>query len=107
MILASNFKGNIDAAFMRRVQSVVYFPLPDQYQRTQLWRKVFGEDFKLENDGLYDELSRRFTLSGGSITNIGRNCILKAIVAETDEINTDTLREAIQKELAKEGKSMH
>ncbi|MGB3180064.1 MAG: ATP-binding protein [Cyclobacteriaceae bacterium] len=107
VILASNFKGNIDAAFMRRFQSVVYFPLPDQYQRTHLWRKVFGEDFTLENDGLYDELSRRFTLSGGSITNIGRNCILKAIVAETDEINTDTLREAIQKELAKEGKSMH
>ncbi|MGB3181625.1 MAG: ATP-binding protein [Cyclobacteriaceae bacterium] len=106
VILASNFKGNIDAAFMRRFQSVVYFPLPDQYHRQLLWRKVFGEDFGLENEGLYDEMGRRFNLSGGSITNIGRACILKAMMAEETTIDTEVLREAIQKELAKEGKSM-
>jgi len=42
-LLASNKKGNIDPAFIRRIRYVMEFPKPDARQREQIWRKVVGE----------------------------------------------------------------
>ena len=41
VILASNLKGNIDDAFLRRFQSVVNFPLPRAADRLRLWSEAF------------------------------------------------------------------
>ena len=39
-LLATNQKGNIDPAFVRRLRYVVEFPKPDAAQRLSIWRKV-------------------------------------------------------------------
>src|SRR5204863_2251929 len=39
LILSSNFKNNLDDAFIRRFHEVVHFPLPDARQRLILWEK--------------------------------------------------------------------
>jgi len=39
-LLASNKKGNIDPAFIRRIRYVMEFPKPDAAQRELIWRKV-------------------------------------------------------------------
>ena len=39
LILASNFKNNIDSAFVRRFHTTVYFPMPDNKERLSLWKK--------------------------------------------------------------------
>ena len=49
IILATNLKDNIDTAFARRFQSMVYFPVPSVEQRLRLWQDAFGEHFKLED----------------------------------------------------------
>jgi hypothetical protein len=42
VILATNFKQNMDRAFLRRFQSVVQFLKPDKSQRLRLWRQAFS-----------------------------------------------------------------
>lgn len=41
VILASNFKTNIDEAFLRRMHFVIEFPLPDDELRERIWRNIF------------------------------------------------------------------
>jgi SpoVK/Ycf46/Vps4 family AAA+-type ATPase len=41
-ILASNLKGNMDEAFSRRFQSVVYFGMPSAAERYLLWNNAFS-----------------------------------------------------------------
>src|SRR4029450_12042339 len=43
VILATNLKSNVDDAFTRRFQSVIYFPLPAPDQRLQLWTNAFPD----------------------------------------------------------------
>ena len=40
LILASNFKNNIDSAFMRRFHTTVYFPMPDNKERLSALEKI-------------------------------------------------------------------
>ena len=45
VILASNLKGNIDEAFSRRFQSIVFFPYPKAAQRQMMWENYIGSTF--------------------------------------------------------------
>ena len=40
IILATNLRSNIDEAFSRRFQSVIYFPMPTEELRAEIWRKM-------------------------------------------------------------------
>lgn len=84
VILASNLKGNIDAAFARRFQAMVYFPLPDMAARLELWRRLMANlpGLTLEPEDLRG-LARDYPLSGGSLINILRSVALK--LASSDE----------------------
>ena len=42
VILASNLKDNFDEAFLRRFQSIIYFPLPNKEERLRLWKNGFS-----------------------------------------------------------------
>ncbi len=41
VILATNFKSNIDDAFSRRFQSMIHFRMPGPAQRLRLWQQSF------------------------------------------------------------------
>ena len=41
VILASNFKRNIDEAFIRRMHFVIEFPFPDEQNRLSIWKNIF------------------------------------------------------------------
>jgi SpoVK/Ycf46/Vps4 family AAA+-type ATPase len=43
VILASNFKTNIDEAFLRRMHFVMEFPFPEEELREKIWRNIFPE----------------------------------------------------------------
>ena len=104
-ILATNFKGNIDDAFTRRFQSMIYFPMPNPEQRLRLWRNAFPGDLKLAPGIDWETIAREFELSGGAIINVLRYCALAAVRREPPEITAEDLRRGIWKELRKEGKS--
>ncbi|MBE7002743.1 MAG: ATP-binding protein [Ruminococcaceae bacterium] len=69
-ILATNLMGNIDAAFMRRITYVVYFPFPEPPAREAIYRGMLPADAPVSEDIDWQFLAEKFELSGGHIKNI-------------------------------------
>lgn len=70
VILATNYKKNMDEAFGRRISYEIEFPFPDEACRRQLWRKSFPERMEWEEEPDYPFLAKQFKLSGSQIKNI-------------------------------------
>lgn len=70
VILATNLRKNIDAAFTRRLQVIVEFPAPDVAGRARIWRKVWPAAAPVDPSVDPVLLAERFDLSGGHIRNI-------------------------------------
>jgi AAA+ superfamily predicted ATPase len=106
VILASNLKANIDEAFMRRFQSVVFFQMPGPEQRFLLWKGLFPKKERLGNDVKLDELADEYELSGGSLNNVARFAALRAIRSGREFICQEDLVSGVRKEMAKEGRTV-
>lgn len=78
-ILASNFKDNLDDAFYRRFESMVYFSLPDATERLSLWQKGFSEVAVLDEDIELSLLAKKYRLSGANIMNVIRYASMQTI----------------------------
>lgn len=101
VILATNLRSNIDEAFSRRFQSVVYFPMPTEELRRELWRNMLPEEWLgRQADGLV-ALAAETELSGGSITNVVRRCALQLVMSGRKTLDERTLKDALEKEKAK------
>jgi len=105
VILASNLRDNIDDAFARRFESVIYFPMPRAEERLRLWRQGFSAKAQLDRSVDLDALSRERPLSGGAIMNVIRFASLQALKGGSRAITGEDLQLGIQRELAKEGKA--
>ena len=106
VILATNLKANIDEAFARRFQSIVYFPLPDAELRLQLWEGILRTpDCPLDREVDLERLATEHELSGGAITNVVRFGAVSALRDGRRAIGAADLREGIRKELRKEGRT--
>nr|DAJ62358.1 MAG TPA: ATPase [Caudoviricetes sp.] len=102
VILATNLRSNIDEAFSRRFQSVIYFPMPTEELRADLWRKMLPDKWLAQDTK--DELiamAAQTELSGGSITNVVRRCALSLVGADNKLLDKMILKEALQKEKMK------
>jgi SpoVK/Ycf46/Vps4 family AAA+-type ATPase len=103
VILATNFKRNIDDAFVRRLDFVVDFPFPEADDRRRIWRLLLPDAAPRADDIDLDFLATQFKLSGGAI----RNCSLAAAFSAADEgdrIHMRHLVRAVAQEYAKEGR---
>ncbi len=103
-ILASNLRENLDDAFTRRFESVVYFPLPRPPERLRLWTRGFSPRARLRADVDLPAIARDHELSGGSIMNVIRHVSLTAIAEGAREIAQDDLVQGIRRELAKDSR---
>ncbi|MGS1127072.1 ATP-binding protein [Rhodanobacter sp. UC4437_H4] len=75
-ILATNMKGALDSAFLRRLRFVINFPFPGTAERKAIWASVFPPQAAV---GALDlERLARFALSGGSIQGIALNAAFMA-----------------------------
>lgn len=81
VILATNFKLNIDDAFLRRLDFVIDFPFPDVEDRKRIWRILLPAEAPVADDVDLDFLATQFKLSGGGI----RNCSLSAAFQAADD----------------------
>ncbi|MCP4996290.1 MAG: ATP-binding protein [Gammaproteobacteria bacterium] len=104
-VLASNLKENLDDAFTRRFESIIYFPLPRQEERLRLWQQGFPAKARLEPSVDLEQVSRDYTLSGGSVMNVIRYASLQALKEENRPIALSDLIQGIRREYAKEGKT--
>lgn len=101
VILATNLRSNIDEAFSRRFQSVIYFPMPSKELRAELWKKMLPKSWMGKNGRELIEVASETELSGGSITNVVRRCALNLVKTKERCLNKPLLVEALQKEKLK------
>jgi len=104
IILATNLKPNIDRAFIRRFQSIIHFTLPKPKEREVLWRKALAS-FNVSSKIDYQDLAKRFEVSGGAINNAVQFSWLNAKRYGQDTIHPENLIHGIMRELGKEGKT--
>ncbi|MDD4248308.1 MAG: ATP-binding protein, partial [Methanosarcina sp.] len=102
IILASNYKKNLDDAFLRRLQFAVEFPIPDEAARKEIWTGMFPEKARLGEDVDFNFLSK-FKLTGGNIKNIA---LLSAVLAadRSGVIGMKEILRALKREFQKMGK---
>lgn len=103
-ILATNLRGNIDDAFVRRFQVIVHFAPPDVAQRERLWRTMLGPQVPRADDVDCAALARDHELTGGQIVNIVCHACLDAR-SRASALQLADLQRAIRRERRKEGRS--
>lgn len=106
VILATNLKANIDEAFARRFQSLVYFPMPDAEQRQRLWSSTLNGKVRLDEGVDLIQLAHDYELTGGAITNVVRYGAINALQMQRETICCEDLVTGVIKELRKEGKTI-
>jgi adenylate kinase family enzyme len=106
MILASNFKNNLDDAFLRRFHSVVHFPMPNATERQNLWNKTLPAGLKLDASINLKELAEQFELTGASILSAVHYATLQSYEREDGILFHTDLIDGIRKEFLKEEKSI-
>jgi SpoVK/Ycf46/Vps4 family AAA+-type ATPase len=104
VILASNFKTNIDTAFIRRFNAIIYFPPPKAEDRLSLWEKSLPSQFKLSKENGLREIAEKYELTGSHIINIVQYLSLNALESRDFNLTKDQLVKGIKREMEKEGK---
>ena len=104
VILASNYKNNIDDAFARRFQSFIYFPLPKSAERLAIWENSFPGKAQLHERIDLPFISKKYELTGANIMNIVQYACLRALNRKNMIIYEEDLLKGIEKEFFKEGK---
>ncbi|MEJ7679332.1 MAG: ATP-binding protein [Segetibacter sp.] len=79
VILASNYKSNLDAAFIRRFSAIVPFPMPNAEERYNIWEKSLPAVIPIEASVDLKLIAKKYEISGSSILNIIHYVALKAI----------------------------
>lgn len=102
LLLSTNFKTNIDDAFLRRFHNVIEFPLPDVVERKKLWRNAWLGDIKLEHSIDIEALGQKFEFSPSQINNIIHRATLYAVSSNNTLISKVQLAKSIRRELEKQ-----
>lgn len=105
IILASNFKNNMDKAFTRRFHSCIQFNNPKYEERLRIWKQNLPEQLTLKEINL-DQIAKRYELTGSNIMNVIQDVSLKTIASKEPDyrVSPDTLLDSIRKEYVKEDK---
>lgn len=104
VILATNLKGNIDEAFARRFQSMIYFPIPSAGERLRLWQGVFADRQHLQDSVNLEALADEFEVTGGAIDNVLRYSTLMTLRRGADAVSLADIEQGIRREFRKHGR---
>ncbi|TDN90904.1 ATP-binding protein [Microbacterium sp. BK668] len=105
-VLATNRKGDLDPAFLRRLRTVVDFVAPAPAERLRLWRSALPRatsgGIPVTEDLDHEWLAAHLDLTGAEITTIALGAAFDARQAGR-LITLDTVVEASRRELGKRG----
>ncbi len=104
VILSTNYRRNIDEAFIRRMQFIVNFPFPDAEYRLEIWKKAFPEQVPVSDDIDFKFLASNLQISGGNIKNIVINSAFLAAKNGKRPISMSEIILATKREFDKIGK---
>jgi AAA+ superfamily predicted ATPase len=105
VILATNLRPNIDRAFVRRFQSILYFNLPSTQERIQLWENALM-NINVAPETNFQRLSEKYEVSGAAISNAIQYAWLNSKRNERELITSLDLEAGLLREISKEGKSV-
>ena len=92
VILATNFRQNMDEAFLRRLDFVIDFPFPEAEDRERIWRLLLPDAAPVADDVDVPFLATQFKLSGGGI----RNASLAAAFLAADDGTSIEMRHLVR-----------
>lgn len=95
VILATNLKSNIDEAFSRRFQSIIYFPIPSEELRAELWRSMLPKDWFGDDAEELIATAAKSELSGGSIANVVRKCAVQLVNKPLNKVDKNVILTAL------------
>jgi len=103
-VLSTNLLSSFDDAFLRRLQYIVRFSLPDAALREKLWRQALplercGEELP------YAQLAQA-ELSPARILAAARGAVVKMLSAGQEKVDTASVIHALRLELEKSSKSL-
>jgi AAA+ superfamily predicted ATPase len=104
VILCSNFKANLDDAFLRRFNAIVRFDFPSEPERAEIIRKSLPGQAKFEKGVDFASLIAKFELTGGNIINVVQHACIEAIARNSDVIKIRDALKGVKLEVEKEGK---
>ena len=102
-ILTTNFRQNLDAAFVRRIRFIVDFPKPDEPAREAIWRRCLTTGAPLSRRVNLRFLAKRLDLTGGTIQQIALRAAFAAAAAGAHQIDMPHVMAAARAELLKLG----
>ncbi|MEV0293901.1 ATP-binding protein [Nocardia sp. NPDC050710] len=103
VILATNFRQNMDEAFTRRLRFIVDFPFPAADSRKRIWQQLFPPRAPLAPDLDFEALARELPVAGATIRNIGLNAAFLA-AADGGTIDRGHVLRGARREYEKIGK---
>jgi hypothetical protein len=99
VILTTNMRSNIDPAFLRRIDFLVEFPLPNRTQRVDLWHRHLPTS-QLGADVDLDALAGLYPVTGAWIRNASVGAAFAA-AADAGVVTQAHLVDAVQREYLK------
>lgn len=103
VIMATNFRQNLDDAFTRRLDFLVDFPFPDAEYRKRLWESHFPPRTPVADDVDFAEVAQRYRLAGGNIRNVALAAAYLA-AANGRVVTREHIRSAVRREHQKMGR---
>jgi len=104
VILASNFKANIDEAFLRRFNAIIQFPFPNEVERQAIWRISLPPNIEFEDGVDLPAQLSKFELTGGNIINIVQHICIETLARGSNTLRLEDALTGIRREVEKEGK---
>ncbi|MDO9074802.1 MAG: ATP-binding protein [Rubrivivax sp.] len=102
-ILATNLRGNLDKAFLRRFELALEFAEPAAPERAAIWRAQFPPAAPLAGDLDFDSLAAQHPLPGALIRNAALGAAFIAAAAG-QAIGRHHIEQALQMEYDKSGR---
>ncbi|TXD85060.1 ATP-binding protein [Subsaximicrobium wynnwilliamsii] len=101
ILLASNFKENIDEAFIRRLNQIIEFPKPEFEDRLALWQKTIPKQLKAKTE-ILEKIAKEYELTGAQIVNAVSFVCLHFLEHKSKKVEHIQFMEAIKREFKKE-----
>lgn len=104
VILTSNFKSNIDDAFLRRFNSIVAFSKPNSLERLKLWQNCVPKTATLADPAILEILAKTYDINGAQIVAAITFACLQTLEENSTKIQSKHLLKGIELEYNKEEK---
>ncbi|MBB4804828.1 AAA+ superfamily predicted ATPase [Chryseobacterium defluvii] len=105
IILTTNFKNNIDDAFLRRFNCLIGYSKPNSGERLLLWQKIVPANITLEDPDILHKLALHYELTGAQIVSAMAYACLQAIEEDVRVLRNAFLLKGVEAEYMKEEKA--